>query len=218
MSFVKNSLSLYFIMGSQDCPHQDPVRVLEQAINGGITCFQYREKNSGLHMHQTVLLGKKLRRLCREHGIPFLVNDRVDLALILEADGVHIGQEDLPASEVRKIIGPDRILGVSAETPAEAEQAMLDGADYIGVGPMYSTLSKKDAGEPIGPDAIQQIRRQIGSDFPIVGIGGITPERTPQVMEAGADGVAVISAISKSGEPSEAARRFRQYLSGSTKL
>ncbi|MGA9174277.1 MAG: thiamine phosphate synthase [Thermoactinomyces sp.] len=218
MNRIKNSLSLYFIMGSQDCPHQDPVLVLKQAIAGGITCFQFREKNSGLHMHQTVELGKKLRGLCREHRIPFLVNDRVDLALILEADGVHIGQDDLPAAEVRKIIGQNRILGVSAGTPAEAEQAMLDGADYIGVGPMFSTLSKKDAGEPIGPSAIKQIRERIGDSFAIVGIGGITPERTPQVIEAGADGVSVISAISKSENPFEAARRFRHYLSGSTKL
>lgn len=214
----KDPLRLYFIMGSQDCPGKNPVEVLKQAIQGGITCFQFREKNSRLNLRETVELGKELQKICRKHNIPFIVNDRVDLALILNATGVHIGQEDLPADEVRRLIGPDRILGVSAETLEEAGQAFADGADYIGVGPMFSTSSKPDAGEPISPAAIRHIRQHLGDRYPIVGIGGITPERAPEVVGAGADGVAVISAISKAANPFGAAQQFLQTMNNSTKL
>ncbi|MBA4494534.1 thiamine phosphate synthase [Paenactinomyces guangxiensis] len=218
MTFTRDNLYLYFIMGSQDCPNHNPVEVLKQAIQGGITCFQYREKNSGLNMRETVRLGKELRNICRQHKIPFIVNDRVDLALILEATGVHVGQEDLPAAEVRRIIGPSRILGVSAETPEEAKHAFADGADYIGVGPMFSTSSKPDAGQPIGPAAISRIRNHLPFGSLIVGIGGITPKRAPDVLAAGADGVAVISAISKDKQPAHAAQAFLQTMRNSTKL
>jgi thiamine-phosphate pyrophosphorylase len=197
-------------MGSQDCPNQNPVEVLQQAIQGGITCFQFREKGSALSLRETVQLGKKLKQVCDEHRIPFIVNDRVDLAMILEATGVHIGQEDLPADEVRQLLGPDRLIGVSAETSAEAIQAVKDGADYIGVGPMFSTSSKPDAGQPIGPEAIRLIRSHV--NIPIVGIGGITPERASLVMDAGAQGVAVISAITKTTDPEQAAKAFLKHF------
>jgi thiamine-phosphate pyrophosphorylase len=161
-----------------------------------------------------VELGRQLRAVCREHGIPFIVNDRVDLALILDADGVHIGQEDLPVPDVRRIIG-SRLLGVSTETVEEARRAVAEGADYLGVGPMFATSTKPDAGDPIGPSAITRIRREIGAEIPLVGIGGVTPERAPEVLAAGADGVAVISAISRAASPVEAARLFRMQMAGS---
>ncbi|MGA8941184.1 MAG: thiamine phosphate synthase [Thermoactinomyces sp.] len=214
MNQIRDILNVYFIMGSQDCPGQKPEWVLEEAIAGGITCFQFREKNSGLHMHQAVELGKRLQAICKRNSIPFIVNDRVDLALILDADGVHIGQEDLPAREVRKLIGNQRILGVSAKTPAEALAARQDGADYIGVGPMFATLSKPDAGQAIGPERISEIRKFTGFEFPIVGIGGINPQNANLVLEAGADGVAVISAISGSKSPAEAAKKLKLRISG----
>ncbi|MBN2909066.1 thiamine phosphate synthase [Polycladomyces sp. WAk] len=217
MSFTSSQLRLYFIMGSQDCPDQDPIDVLEQAIAGGITMFQFREKNSDLTLSETVALGRHLREICRQHNIPFIVNDRADLALILDADGVHVGQEDLPAREVRRLIGPDKILGVSAENVAEARQAIEDGADYIGVGPMFLTSSKADAGFPIYPEALQAIREQLEEPFPIVGIGGITASNAHKVMAAGADGVAVISAIAKAENPRRAAEALAQAV-GSTKM
>jgi thiamine-phosphate pyrophosphorylase len=214
MKELKHPFSLYFIMGSRDTGGRNPVEVLRQAIEGGITCFQFREKGSDLTPRETVELGRQLRAVCREHGIPFIVNDRVDLALILDADGVHIGQEDLPVPDVRRIIG-SRLLGVSTETVEEARRAVAEGADYLGVGPMFATSTKPDAGDPIGPSAITRIRREIGAEIPLVGIGGVTPERAPEVLAAGADGVAVISAISRAASPVEAARLFRMQMAGS---
>lgn len=209
MKWSCDYLSVYFIMGSQDCPGRSPEKILEEAIKGGITCFQFREKHPGLHMHHVVDLGKRLRAICQKHQVPFIVNDRVDLAIILEADGVHIGQEDLPAPEVRKLIGKERFLGVSAKTETEALEAIQNGADYIGVGPMFSTRSKSDAGQPVGPETITRIRKAVGTAFPIVGIGGIDQKNAQLVREAGADGVAVISVIAQSHSPGQAAMALR---------
>jgi thiamine-phosphate pyrophosphorylase len=206
-----HSLLLYFVMGSQDCPKQNPVEMLQLAIQGGITCFQFREKASSLSLRETVQLGYQLKQICADHQIPFIVNDRVDLAMILGATGVHLGQADLPADEVRRMLGPDDWIGVSAKTPAEARQACRDGANYIGVGPLFPTSSKQDTGPIIGPKAIHSIRANI--HIPIVGIGGITPEHAPCVIEAGAQGVAVISAIAKADEPEQAVKTFLRYLS-----
>jgi thiamine-phosphate pyrophosphorylase len=209
MKWSDDVLSVYFIMGTQDCSGRSPENILEEAIHGGITCFQFREKHPDLHMHQVVDLGFRLRAICQKHQIPFIVNDRVDLALILEADGVHIGQEDLPAFHVRKLIGKERILGVSARTETEALEAVQNGADYIGVGPMFATKSKSDAGYPVGPETITRIRSVVGETFPIVGIGGINRQNARQVREAGANGVAVISAIAQSRSPRQAAEALK---------
>ncbi len=208
-------LSLYLIMGSQDCLKKDPVQVLREAIEGGITCFQFREKNSGRSWSEIIQLGRELRQICREHQIPFIVNDRVDLGLLLDADGIHVGQQDFPAQDVRKLIGEKRILGVSAKTPHEAQQALQNGADYIGVGPIYATSSKPDADLPKGPAVITEIRQQLPS-LPIVGIGGITPERAPAVISAGANGVSVISAITRAPSPYQAAQAFRKQMAENT--
>lgn len=212
MSLTSAMLRVYFVMGSQDCRGKNPVEVLEEAIAGGITLFQFREKGSGLTIPETLELGRQLRDLCRSYEIPFIMNDRVDLALLLDADGVHVGQEDIPAQEVRKLIGSDRILGVSVETPTEALLAKQNGADYIGVGPMYTTSSKPDAGTPIGPDAIASIHQQFSSSLPIVGIGGVNADNALPVIQAGASGVAVISAIAAADSPEKAAKQIREIV------
>jgi thiamine-phosphate pyrophosphorylase len=137
------------------------------------------------------------------------VNDRFDLAMTLEADGVHLGQEDLPVPEVRRILPPSSLVGVSARNIAEAKQAMQEGADYLGVGPLFATTSKPDARKPIGPSALAEIRQAIGT-FPIVGIGGITWQNGAAVFQAGADGIAVISAITRADSPELSARQLRE--------
>lgn len=209
MAINPSDLRLYLVMGSQDCPQYNPVEVLQAAIKGGITMFQFREKRSALNMSETIKLGKTLRELCRAHQIPFIVNDRVDLAMILEADGVHLGQEDLPIPEVRALLPQSMTIGVSVRSIAEAQQAIQEGADYLGVGPIYATTSKPDAQAPIYPTALAQIRQAIGT-FPIVGIGGITHGNKAAVYEAGADGIAVISAITRADSPEQSARRLRE--------
>ncbi|MFC0214548.1 thiamine phosphate synthase [Paenibacillus chartarius] len=199
-------LRLYFVMGSVNC-RQDPVLTLEAAIRGGITAFQYREKGRGaLTGDDREQLGVKLRELCRAHNVLFMVNDDVELALRLEADGVHVGQEDEAAAIVRRRM-PAGILGVSAHDVLEAEEAVRCGADYLGVGPMYMTRTKPDIREVRGPGVIRDIRAS-GLSLPIVGIGGIEQGRAEAVVRAGADGVAVISAIAQAEEPRQAAERL----------
>ena len=183
---------LYVITDEQVSRGRSHLEVAEAAILGGADVVQLRDKTaSGGRLYQVALV---LRRLTREARIPFLVNDRLDIALATDADGVHLGQNDLPASVARRLLGPGRILGVSAETAEEAVRAEKDGADYLGVGPVFEARgTKSDAGEPVGLERIVRIRRQCG--LPIVAIGGIDAENARLVREAGADSAAVISAV-----------------------
>ncbi|PTM58143.1 thiamine phosphate synthase [Desmospora activa] len=212
MPFSPSQLRLYMIMGSQDCNGRDPVWVLKEAIAGGITLFQFREKGSTLTMSETVFLGKRLKEICQRSSIPFIVNDRVDLAMVLGADGIHVGQEDLPAVQVRRLMGTEAIVGVSCENESEADKAIQAGADYIGVGALFSTRSKADAGDPIGPETISHIRRSNEQGLPIVGIGGINAANAGSVIAAGAAGIAVISAITAAESPRRSAMKLRQVI------
>lgn len=198
-------------MGSVNCRDFDPEKTLVEAIKGGITLFQYREKGDGcLQSQEYIELGKRLRKLCKLYKVPFIVNDDIELALELSADGVHIGQDDFDPILARKKLGHDRWLGISTHSVAEANQAVKDGADYIGVGPMFTTKTKTDAHAVVGPQLITQIRASGLAELPIVGIGGITLENAGFVYQAGANGVAVISAISQARSPREAAAEFRK--------
>jgi len=206
---IRQALRLYLVMGSSNCGGADPVRVLEAAITGGITMFQFREKGAGSLQGQARLaLGDRLRQLCAQHRIPFIVNDDERLALQLAADGIHIGQEDAPAAAVRERL-PQMIVGVSAHDPAEASAAVAAGADYLGVGPQYVTRTKLDAREVRGPAMIARMR-EAGIRLPLVGIGGIDAGNCGAVIRAGADGVAVVSAITGARSPQEAAARLRR--------
>lgn len=197
-------------MGSNNC-QKDPFAVLTEAIEGGITLFQFREKGQGaLSGKEKYDFAKELQAICRKHRIPFIVNDDVELALELDADGVHIGQEDERADLVRKKIG-DKILGVSAHNLEEARRAIKQGADYLGVGPIFPTSTKEDAKEAQGVAVLRTLREH-GLSIPIVGIGGITPHNTKEVIVAGADGVSVISAISLAASPRENARMLAKAV------
>jgi thiamine-phosphate pyrophosphorylase len=185
------------------------LRIAEEAIRGGADVIQLRDKTaSGRRLHEIAFA---LRKLTLDSNVPFIVNDRVDVAMAVGADGVHVGQQDLPASAARRILGPGRILGVSAETVAEAVQAERDGADYLGVGPVYEARgSKADAGEPVGPELVARIR--LHTRLPIVAIGGIHAGNVREVREAGADGVAVISAVVAEEDIERAAMRLKRLL------
>ncbi|MBB5323071.1 thiamine-phosphate pyrophosphorylase [Anoxybacillus tepidamans] len=207
---LQEKLRVYFIMGSNNC-QKDPFAVLTEAIEGGITLFQFREKGQGaLSGKEKYDFAKELQAICRKHRIPFIVNDDVELALELDADGVHIGQEDERADLVRKKIG-DKILGVSAHNLEEARRAIKQGADYLGVGPIFPTSTKEDAKEAQGVAVLRTLREH-GLSIPIVGIGGITPHNTKEVIVAGADGVSVISAISLAASPRENARMLAKAV------
>jgi thiamine-phosphate pyrophosphorylase len=199
-------LRVYFIMGSNNCT-KDPLYVMEEALKGGVTLFQFREKGEGsLRGEEYVTFAKQAQLLCKKHNVPFIVNDDIELALLLDADGVHIGQEDEQVEAVRAKIG-NKILGVSAHTLEEARLAIEKGADYLGVGPVFPTNTKSDARAVQGTSIIQQFRGA-GLTIPIVGIGGITVENADMVIKAGADGVSVISAISLAEDAYESTRDF----------
>lgn len=209
---IKQALQLYFIMGSQNTS-ANPVIVLEQAIEGGITCFQYREKGSGSKTGEERLqLGQSLRDLCKVNNIPFIVNDDIELGLVLDADGIHIGQDDIPVKEVKKLIPSHMIVGISTSTIEESTQAMNDGADYIGVGPIYATQSKEDAIAPIHESGLQHIREALPS-MPIVAISGIDESNARRVIEAGADGISLISAISQAEDVVKTTKELLEQLS-----
>jgi thiamine-phosphate pyrophosphorylase len=182
-----------------------------QAIRGGADVLQLRDKEASSGRLYRVAL--QLRKLTREAEVPFIVNDRVDIALAVDADGVHVGQADLPASVVREHMGPGKILGVSVDTVEEALLAEKGGADYLGVGPVFEARgTKPDAGAPLGVDRIALIRRHCR--LPIVAIGGIDAGNAGKVREAGADAAAVISAILAAEDIAEAARRLKRILDG----
>ena len=180
-----------------------------QAIEGGCTVIQLREKDcSSLDFYRTAL---NIREITRKYHVPFIINDRVDIALAVDADGVHVGQSDLPAKEVRRILGPDKILGVSAARLNEAVKAVEDGADYLGVGAMFPTGTKTDA-RPVTMEELKEIRRAV--KVPIVVIGGINLNTLDQFKDTGIDGLAVVSAVIAADDIKEAAgemvRRFRE--------
>ena len=163
---------------------------VEQAIKGGCTLVQLREKNSSsLEFYETA---KKIRKITRKYNIPLIINDRVDIALAVDADGVHVGQSDLPVKVVRRIIGQDKIVGVSAAKLSEARQAAEDGADYLGVGAMYPTDTKADA-RPVTMEELKEIRSAV--NLPIVVIGGINQKTLHNFKGIGIDGLAVVSAV-----------------------
>ncbi|WP_066064516.1 thiamine phosphate synthase [Neobacillus soli] len=212
MKNLRAALRVYFIMGSTNC-RKDSAQVLKEAIGGGITLFQFREKGEGaLTGAKKYALAKELQDICKEHYIPFIVNDDIELALAIDADGVHIGQEDESVKIVRERIG-DKILGVSVHTRKEAMSAMRGGADYFGIGPVFPTKTKADAKPSRGTILIEELRKN-GCNFPIVGIGGITVENARTVVEAGADGVSVITAISHAESPRKAAGALRTSIGG----
>ncbi|MGY8622294.1 thiamine phosphate synthase [Bacillus safensis] len=207
---IKQQLSVYFIMGTANSTRQ-PLDVVNEAIQGGITMFQFREKGeNALQAEEKKQLARQIQALCQEANVLFIVNDDVQLAIDLDADGVHVGQEDANAQDVRQRIG-NKILGVSTHNLEEVKQAMKDGADYVGMGPVYPTETKKDTRSVQGVSLITEVRRH-GLQIPIVGIGGITYDNAAPVIQAGADGVSIISAISQSADPKKAAEKLKSLV------
>ncbi|MFC7687723.1 thiamine phosphate synthase [Ureibacillus sp. GCM10028918] len=191
----RNDLNVYFIMGTANS--KQPLEILEKALQAGITCFQFREKGEGrLSGKSYESFARACQKLCRTYNVPFIVNDDVELALKLDADGIHVGQDDEGITEFRER-AKNKIIGVSVHDEQEMALAVQSGADYVGIGPIYPTKSKSDAKPPAGLNFLRKARSQY-PDFPIVGIGGINEMNAAEVRSAGADGVAVISVICES--------------------
>lgn len=184
------------------------VQRVESVLRGGAQVLQLRVKD--MTTRKLLQLATEISRLTCRYGALFIVNDRLDVALASGADGVHLGEDDLPVDLARRIGGGDLIIGASAGSPESARLAEAQGADYIGAGPVYPTASKKDTRDVIGPGGLSRVVRSVS--LPVIGIGGIGPQEAQEVMETGAAGVAVISALFDSPDPEERAREFVRKL------
>jgi len=194
---------IYVILDTAALKGRDPLDVALQAIRGGASVIQLRDK--ALPKRELIQLARRLEGLCSENGVLFIVNDYLDVALAADADGLHLGQEDLPVAEARRLLPFDGLVGCSTHNTEQALQAQSDGADYIAVGSVFATPSK-DKFEVIGPEALRQIRKQVS--VPVVAIGGITCQNLGEVVRAGADGVAVISAVLGAADVETAVREL----------
>ncbi len=206
---LRDRLGIYLV--TDERPDLDSLLgVVRQALAGGTTTVQLRRKHDDGRV--LVELGHELRRLTREFGALYIVNDRVDVALLTDADGVHVGQSDIAYADVRRLVGPNKLIGVSATTLAEAENALRDGADYIGAGAVYPTMSKDDA-EISGLDGLRAIVETAAeANMPVVAIGGINQSNAREVLGTGVDGLAVVSAIMKAAAPAAASMALRQLV------
>ena len=192
---------LCFIADSEGAAGRDILRLIGEAVEGGATIIQLRGKK--WTSREFLDVGMKAFRYLRPKKIRLIVNDRVDIALACKADGVHLGQDDMPLPYAREILGKNRIIGISVVRPDEAEAAEKAGADYIGAGPVFRTMSKEDIGPFLGIEGLRTIREKV--KIPILAIGGISAANVADVISAGADGVAVISAIAAAENPRRAA-------------
>ncbi|MFA5100450.1 MAG: thiamine phosphate synthase [Candidatus Omnitrophota bacterium] len=185
---MRNIKGFYFITGG-DISRRGDLSDVRSAIAAGVTVVQYRDKRAdSAAMYRKA---QALKRLCKR--ALFLVNDRIDLALAVNADGVHLGQDDLSPAVARKLLGKKKIIGVSVSTMEQAARAVRGGADYLGVGPIYATSTKTDAHRPVGVDIISKIKARF--NIPVIVIGGISPDNAPKVIAAGADALCAISAV-----------------------
>jgi thiamine-phosphate diphosphorylase len=192
------------VVTDADCGGRDLVHVVRAALRGGAPAIQLRMKDGAAR--DMVEMAQALLAETRAAGALLFVNDRVDVAVIAGADGAHVGQDDLPVGAARRVSPPGFLLGVSAESVELALQAEAEGADYVGVGPVYATGSKADAGEPIGLVRIAEVAASVR--IPVVGIGGIAVGNARAVVESGAAGVAVISAVMRADDPESAVREL----------
>ena len=194
---------LYVIVDPEQTNGHDPIDIARWALEGGARVIQLRDKRDKGYV---LPLARAMAALCREHGALFIVNDHVDVAILAEADGVHLGQHDLPPAEARRLLPAEAIIGVSTALLEEALTAREKGADYIAVGAMFATNSKERT-RPAGLETLRRVRAAV-SDRPLVAIGGINESNAASVRTAGADAIAVISAVTGAADVQEAARRL----------
>jgi thiamine-phosphate pyrophosphorylase len=195
--------SLYLVTDRGILGDRDLFKAVEAAIKGGVTVVQLREKDiSSLDFYNIAV---KLKELVHQYNVPLIINDRLDIALAVDADGLHIGQSDLPVEVARRLL-PGKILGYSVSNVEEARYGQKNGADYLGAGAVYATGSKADAGNPIGVEMVKKIKQSVA--LPVVGIGGIGLSNIEEIKTAGIDGISIISAILGSPDIEETSRRL----------
>ena len=213
---VRELLRVYLVTDEALCVHHDLLDIVQMAVRAGVTCVQLREKH--LSTGAFVAKARALKELLNRYApdVPLMINDRVDVALAAQADGVHVGQEDMPLADVRAVM-PNGLIGLSAHSAQTMQAALAQRSllDYVGLGPIYPTVTKSDAAAPVGLDGLAQFRAM--SSVPIVAFGGIGVDNAQAVMQQGADGIAVVSAICSAERPDLVAQHLsttvRQVLS-----
>ena len=210
MKLDKKDLLLYAVTDSHWLNGRTLYEVVKESLDGGATFIQLREKN--LDQEHFLEEAKELKKLCAEYNVPFVINDNVDIALEIDADGVHVGQSDMEAGDVRAKLGSDKIIGVSAQTVEQAILAEKRGADYLGVGAVFPTGSKDDAVE-VSHDTLRDICKAV--NIPVIAIGGITVDNTPVLQGTGICGIAVISAIYAQENILDATKKLKDVTSKS---
>ena len=196
----------YYFITDSGLSRAGNISDVKQAEACSVCAVQYRNKNA--ETREMYIEALRLREICR--NALFLINDRIDIALVVDADGVHLGQSDMPYRVARKVLGPEKIIGITVHNLAEAMEAHRSGADYLGVSPIFETLTKSDAGKPRGIALIEEIRGQV--DIPLIAIGGINFANAPEVIKAGSDGLCAISAVVAKEDVSSEIKRFQELF------
>lgn len=204
--FIRRAMQLYLVT-DQTWVITSLYEDVEKALEGGVTCVQIREKNLSQDIY--IQEAKSLKKLCKKYHVPFIVNDNVDVALMMGADGVHVGQSDACAHDVRVRIGNDKILGVSVQNVEQAIKAQSDGADYLGVGAMFSTTTKLDA-QTVSHEELKKICETV--TIPVVAIGGINEQNLVKLSDSHVDGIAVVSAILASSHITKTTQKLLQTV------
>ena len=203
------SLELYVILDASLLVGTDIRQVLENVIHGGADAVQFRAKR--LSKRRYYETATSLLPIARRNGVSFFVNDHLDVALALSSDGIHLGQNDLPCGSAKKIMPSQMLLGISTHCPEEAARAAKDGADYVAIGSVFPTSTKKNPEAVVGTRTVEEVRKRVG-EVPLIAIGGINAENAAEVIRAGADGVAVASAVLLDDDPQEAARELKRKI------
>ena len=201
--------SLYLVTNRELAGDRSVEDVVAAAVKGGVTVVQLREKNCSTLEY--IVLAKRIKQILKSAGVPLIINDRIDVALACQADGVHVGQNDMPYHEARRLMGPKAIVGLTVETMDQARQAENLDADYLGVSTIYGTPTKTDTINEWGLDGLQHLRGQ--TNHLLVAIGGINKNNAANVIQSGADGIAVVSAICVAPDPESAAKELSSIIS-----
>lgn len=211
---MKNALKLYLVTDRPLSLGRDIEEIVREAVEGGVTMVQLREKECPTG--EFVALAKRLKALLAPLGVPLIINDRVDVALAVDADGVHIGQSDMPYEVARRLLGKEKIIGLSVENFSDLEVANTLDVDYVGISPVYGTPTKSDTAEPFG---LEGLRRAVEmSVHPTVAIGGMNAQTIGEVIAAGADGVAVVSAICSAPSPRKATEELLGVIKSNVRI
>jgi thiamine-phosphate pyrophosphorylase len=200
--------SLYLVTDRALSRGRSTLEIVRAAVRGGVTCVQVREKTGSTR--ELIEAARKVKTFLNSCGVPLIINDRVDVALAVGADGVHLGQSDMPLDVARSLVGDSMVIGISAESIWDAVEAQRGGADYLGVSPIFPTPTKTDTAAPLGLAGLQAIRRAVKT--PLVAIGGVNRGNAAEAIRNGADGIAVVSAIVAAEDPEQAARAIRREI------